>query len=279
MNLEWIWNEFHVLFQFYSKKKIFIPNSFQSCGMNFFSPHFIPISFLYYPFYSKFIPNISAWIYSMSIFMPILFQRKNEWKWNENGMKLEWNGNEFHVLFQFYSKQKIFIPYSFQYRGINFLSLHFMPISFRFIPNSFQNTWHFLRLRKTVIKRNENGIKWEWISFLFQFHSKKKYFIPNSFIFIPILFQEKIFIPNSFIFIPILFQEKIFIPNSFIFIPILFEEKIFIPNSFQYSIINFCFLHFMPISFLYYPFYAQYIGMNIFYVNFYADFIPKETWH
>ena len=83
------------------------------------------------------------------------------------------------------------------------------------------------------------GVKWEWISFLFQFYSKKKYFIPNSFIFIPILFQEKIFIPYSFIFIPI------------------YSKKIFIPNSFQYSI--FCILHFMPILFLYYPFYAQFI--------------------
>ena len=154
--------------------------------------------------------NLVEWIFSLPTFIPNSFQiYRHEYilcqflcrfyskrKMNENGMKMEWNWNEFHVLFQFYSKQKIFIPYSFQYRGINFLSLHFMPISFRFIPNSFQNTWHFLRRRKTVSKRNENGIKWEWNgnechfyanfiprknisfqihSFLFQFYSKKKY--------------------------------------------------------------------------------------------------------
>ena len=86
------------------EEKIFIPNSFQYSI--FCILHFMPILFLYYPFYAQFIPNISAWIYSMSIFMPILFRRKHDIEKNENGMKWEWIWNEFHVLFQFYSNQK-----------------------------------------------------------------------------------------------------------------------------------------------------------------------------
>ena len=100
--MEWIGNEFHVLFQFYSNQKY----SFQYSRINFFIPRFMPISFLYYPFYSKFIPNISAWIYSMSIFMPILFRRKHDIKKNQMGMNLEWISCFILILFQ----AKIFIP-------------------------------------------------------------------------------------------------------------------------------------------------------------------------
>ena len=88
----------------------------------FFSLHFMPISFLYYPFYAKFIPNIGMNIYYVNFYADFI---PKAWK----GIKMEWkhlcqihSSDSFHFLslyfliyaFHFYANMKIFMPYSFQ---------------------------------------------------------------------------------------------------------------------------------------------------------------------
>ena len=127
MNLEWIWNEFHVLFQFYSNfvEWIFsLPTLFQIHS------------------------NLVEWIFSLPTFIPNSFQiYRHEYilcqflcrfyskgKMNENGMKMEWNWNEMGMNFMFYSN---FIPskkYSFHIHSNIEESIFLSPLYANFIP-------------------------------------------------------------------------------------------------------------------------------------------------